>query len=47
VGPVMAPKPPHARNRAGKAVAVLGHGVRDDGDPDMAPKSPQNVLNFS
>jgi hypothetical protein len=39
----MAPKPPHTRNRGGEAVAVLGHGVRDVGGPDMAPKPPTFV----
>src|SRR2546423_9804288 len=36
----MAPTPPNARNRAGGAVAVLGHGVRENGGPDMAPTPP-------
>ena len=32
----MAPKPPDARNRAGAAVAVLGHAVRDGGPDPMS-----------
>src|SRR5262249_33369102 len=38
----MAPKPPNARNRAGAAVAVLGHGMRKLGAP-TCPPNPQTL----
>ena len=45
----MAPKLPHARTRAGKAVAVLGHGVRDIGGPELAPSrsAPDAIAAFA